>query len=77
MKTYILLGVQAVKHFFENEFAEIENLIKDNNADLISWNKDAESVSTLLDQLHGWNNFVELTTEDLENFKKYTKIEIL
>jgi hypothetical protein len=78
MKTYILVGETAVKLFLDNDFTELENLIKDyNGGDIIAWNKETDSVSTLLDMLSGWNDYIELTESDIENIKQYTKIEIV
>jgi len=78
MKTYILVGETSVKLFLENNFTELENLIKDyNGGDIITWDKETESVSVLLDMLRGWNNYIELTESDIKNIKQYTKIEIV
>lgn len=78
MKTFILLGEQTITYFENRNWKELEKLILENqNGDIIAWNKETDSVSTLLDMLSGWNDFIELSEKDLKNIEDNTKIEIL
>ena len=77
MKTYILVGEVAIKHFENEDYNELEDSIINNfNGDLVAWNKETDSVSTLLDMLSGWTYFVELTEEDLKSIEANTRIEV-
>ena len=40
-------------------------------------NKETDDVSELLEQLKGWNDFIELSEQDLKDIEANTKIEIL
>ena len=78
MKTYILVGRWAVESLFDQEWNTLErDILMNNNGDILAWNKETEDVATLLDMLHGWDNFIELDTEDIENIKNNTKIQIV
>ena len=78
MKTYILVGRWAVESLFDQEWNTLErDILMNNNGDIIAWDKETEDVATLLDMLHGWDNFIELDTEDIENIKNNTKIQIV
>lgn len=78
MKTHILVGEIAVRNFLEGDLKDFEkDILEDFNGDIISWDKETEEVSTLLEQLEGWLAFLELTEEDLEYLEENTKIEIL
>lgn len=78
MKTYILVGEEAI-HKFHNEYWEDLQccILNDFNGDIIAWNKEVENVSDLLDMLQGWDNFIELSKKDLLEIKNNTKIEIV
>jgi len=77
MNTYILLGETAVNHFQNGDFKELEELILEcNGGDIIAFDSATEHISELLEQLKGWNDFIELTFEDLQLIKQNTKIEI-
>lgn len=77
MNTYILVGEVAVNHFENEDWEKLEELILEmNGGDIVSWDNATDSVSTLLDMLNGWNNFIELSKEDLDKIERNTKIEI-
>lgn len=78
MNTYILVGEMAVDLFENQRWGELEELLFLNqNGDILAWDNATESVSTLLDILSGWSEFVELTKEDLDDIRENTKIEIV
>lgn len=78
MKTYILLGEKAILDFENQDWKALENsVLEDFNGDLIAWNKETDEVSELLEQLSGWNDFIELSEQDLKDIESNTKIEIL
>ena len=78
MKTHILVGESAVNHFYNENWSELQaSILMDNTGDLIAWNKEADDVSELLEQLRGWNDFIELSEQDLKDIESNTKIEIL
>ena len=78
MKTFILVGEQAVSRFNNQDWEQFEEtILEDFNGDLIAWNKETDEVSELLEQLSGWNDFIELSEQDLKDIESNTKIEIL
>lgn len=78
MKTFILVGERAIANFQEENWSDFQaNVLMDYDGDIISWNKETDSVSTLLDMLSGWNDFIELSEQDLKDIEANTKIEIL
>lgn len=77
MNTYILVGETAVNHFENQDWKELEELILEcKGGDIIAFDNAIEQISELLEQLKGWNDFIELTFEDLQLIKENTKIEI-
>ncbi|MEN9655888.1 MAG: hypothetical protein RL311_820 [Bacteroidota bacterium] len=76
MNTYILVGTPAVNHFNNESWQDLEESIECNNGDIIAWDNATDFVHTLLDMLNGWNEFIELSKEDLNNIEKNTKIII-
>ena len=77
MKTFILLGEKAILGFENQDWKILETtILKDYNGDLIAWNKETDDVSELLEQLRGWNDFIELSEQDLKDIEANTKIEI-
>ena len=70
MKTFILVGERAIANFQAD-------ILMDYTGDIISWNKETDNVSTLLNQLQGWNDFIELSEQGLKDIEANTKIEIL
>ena len=78
MKTYILLGEKTILDFENQDWKALENsVLEDFNGDLIAWNKETDEVSELLEQLSGWNDFIELSEQDLKDIESNTKIKIL
>ena len=77
MKTHILVGSLAVKFFEEEEWEHLErSVLQNQSGDIIAWNKETDEVSELLEQLRGWNDFIELSEQDLKDIEANTKIEI-
>ena len=75
MKTYILVGEQGVKDFKNEDWESLEeNLLDNYDADIVAWDKNTESVSELLEMLRGWDDFTELSQEDLETIEINTKV---
>lgn len=78
MKTFILVGQQAITNFQEENWSDFQaDILMDYTGDIISWNKETDNVSALLDMLSGWNDFIELSEQDLKDIEANTKIEIL
>ena len=78
MKTFILVGEKVILDFENQDWKALENsVLEDFNGDLIAWNKETDDVSELLEQLRGWNYFIELSEQDLKDIEANTKIEIL
>ena len=77
MKTFILLGEQAITNFQEENWSDFQaNILMDYTGDIVAWDKEADKVDTLLDMLSGWNDFIELSEQDLKDIESNTKIEI-
>ena len=77
MKTFILLGEKAVTNFQEENWSDFQaNILMDYTGDIVAWDKEADKVGTLLDMLSGWNDFIELSEQDLKDIESNTKIEI-
>ena len=77
MKTFILIGEKAILDLENEDWKALENsVLEDFNGDLIAWDKETENVSELLEQLRGWNDFIELSEQDLKDIEANTKIEI-
>lgn len=75
---HILVGESVVSHFFNEDWDELEEAILDlNNGDIIAWDEEKDTVSTLLDMLSGWGKFVELSADDLRDIILNTKIVII
>ena len=77
MKTFILLGEKAITNFLEESWSDFQaDVLMDYTGDIIAWNKETDNVSELLEQLRGWNDFIELSEQDLKDIEANTKIEI-
>ena len=77
MKTFILLGEKAITNFQEENWSDFQaNILMDYTGDIVAWDKEADKVGTLLDMLSGWNDFIELSEQDLKDIEANTKIEI-
>ena len=78
MKTFILLGEKAITNFQEENWSDFQaDVLMDYTGDIIAWNKETDGISELLEQLRGWNDFIELSEQDLKDIEANTKIEIL
>ena len=78
MKTYILLGEKTILDFENQDWKALENsVLEDFNGDLIAWNKETDSVSELIESLKGWEDFIELSGEDLKEITLNTNIVIV
>lgn len=78
MKTYILVGEQGVKDFINEDWESLEESILNNyDADIVAWDENTEDVSELLEMLRGWDDFTQLSQEDIKNIQNNTKIVIL
>ena len=76
--THILVGEATVKHFYNEDWDRLEeSILEDFNGDIIGWNEETDTVSTLLDILRGWDDFVELSGEDLKDITLNTNIVII
>ena len=77
MKTFILLGEKVITNFQEENWSDFQaNVLMDYAGDIVAWNKETDDVSELLEQLKGWNDFIELSEQDLKDIEANTKIEI-
>ncbi len=77
MRTFILLGEEAIKHFNDKVWFALEKTILENqNGDIISWYNENDKVSTLLDMLSGWSDFIVLSNDDLIEIDENTKVGI-
>lgn len=77
MKTFILLGEEAITNFQEKSWSDFQaNVLVDYTGDIVAWNKEVDKVGTLLDMLSGWGDFIELSEQDLKDIEANTKIEI-
>lgn len=77
MKTFILLGETTVTLFQHADWSLLEKaILEQNRGDIIAWDKETDRVGTLLDMLSGWNDFIELSEQDLKDIEVNTKIEI-
>lgn len=78
MKTHILVGSLAVKFFEEEEWEHLErSVLQNQSGDIIAWNKETDSVSELIESLKGWEDFIELSGEDLKEITLNTNIVIV
>ena len=78
MKTHILVGSLAVKFFEEEEWEHLErSVLQTQSGDIIAWNKETDSVSELIESLKGWEDFIELSGEDLKEITLNTNIIIV
>lgn len=77
MIAYILIGEQSIKAFEDKDWQYLEEtILEDYSGDIIGWDKDTDNVAELLEQLRGWDSFIELSTEDIIEIKENTNIEI-
>jgi len=77
MTAYILIGEQSIKAFEDEDWQYLEEtILEDYSGDIIGWNKETDSIAELLEQLKGYDNFILLSTKDLNKIENKTKIEI-
>ena len=77
MKTFILVGETTVALFQHADWSLLEKaILEQNRGDIIAWNKETDNVSELLEQLRGWDDFIELSEQGLKDIEANTKIEI-
>lgn len=78
MKNYIIVGEQAVRDFQNERWEDLETTILEYyGGDIVGWDKETDNVSTLLDMLSGWVDFIELSADDLKEITLNTKIIIV
>lgn len=78
MKTYILVGEEAITAFYNSDWLELEEIIlQEFNGDILSWNKTTDSVAELLNMLNGWTNFIELSKKDLVEINENSLIKFV
>lgn len=63
---YILAGLRAIHFLSENNYEEVANLIKQNEADIFEIDS-LDGIYELLEQLKGWDDFCVITS--LERYK--------
>jgi hypothetical protein len=78
MTHYILAGETACNHFWNKRWRALEKSIKMNNEGRIySFDySQPNALSKLLDNVHGWNNFIELSNEDIKEIVSKTTIKL-
>ena len=78
MKTHILVGSLAVKFFEEEEWEHLErSVLQTKSGEIIAWNKETDSVSELIKNPKVWEDFIELSGEDLKEITLNTNIVIV
>lgn len=58
---YILTGLRAIHYLAENEYEEVHNLIKQNEADIFCM-ESLDDIYELVEQLKGWDDFCVITS---------------
>lgn len=77
MKHFILAGSEAVEHFYNENWDELQSaiLIK-NNGEIFSFDPtDDNFLLELLEQLKGWNDFIELSDSAIKAIEENTSIQ--
>jgi len=79
MKHFILAGSEAVIHFQNENWAELQSaVLTDNAGDIYEFDPlENNSLSELLEQLKGWHDFIELSESDIKDIEENTTIEFL
>ena len=75
---YILAGETACNHFWNQKWKALEASIMTKNEGIIyafDYSKP-NALSKLIDNVHGWNNFFELSNEDIKQIVSKTKIKL-
>lgn len=76
MKKYILAGEQAVKSYEQQDWECLKDDLMDYSGVIIEWDSEKQSLSSLLSLLNGWDNFVELTEQEVKTINKTKKYKI-
>lgn len=62
MEKIILVGNRAVSAFLDNDYDLINEIInEDYDGKIVYWNMETDTLTELLDQLNGWDAFIEIT----------------
>lgn len=62
MEKIILVGKRAVSAFLDNDYDLINEIInEDYDGKIVYWNMETDTLTELLDQLNGWDAFIEIT----------------
>ncbi len=62
MEKIILVGKRAVSAFLDNDYDLINEIInEDYDGKIVYWNMETDTLTELLDQLDGWDAFIEIT----------------
>lgn len=79
MTHYILCGSYSVASFNNQDWKSLEEeILETNEGEIIAFNTSEfkNGLHELLNSLSGWNDFIELSKDDLELISKNTLIEI-
>lgn len=78
MVHYILAGEEAVSYFQNENWADFQNCIEiEKTGEIYSFDYSSNNpINELLEQLRGWNSFIELSGQDIKDIEDNTKIEI-
>lgn len=77
MGHFILSGTEAVTNFQNGNFEELEqDILNKGNGEIYYFDySEPNALSELLNQLDGWNEFIELSESDINEIKLNTIIE--
>jgi len=77
MKTFILAGSEAVKHLFDEKYHKLEkSILRDCSGEIYSFDPTQKNcLSELLEQLKGWNDFIELSDSAIKEIEENTSIQ--
>ena len=76
MKHFILVGLETVDSFQQSDWTGLERALKDScSGDIISFDYlETDSLQTLLSQLNGWSEFIELSGAEIKEIEQNTSI---
>lgn len=77
MKKFILAGCEAIEHLFNEKYHKLEKtILRDNSGEIYSFDPmQTNCLSELLEQLKGWNDFIELSDSAIKEIEENTSIE--
>lgn len=77
MGHFILAGTESVTNFQNGNFEELEqDILNKGNGEIYYFDySEPNALSELLNQLNGWNEFIELSESDANEIKQKTIIE--